>query len=160
MRQGSGSRSHPSALSGTARLPLTRHQGLDHRDFQNWLPGSPWCQITLAFMSKETGTSHQGWKQMNRPWSKFGLTRCTETSMKKKREREKEENFQSADPTEMRRGRLEQNIGIRLKGVELSLHLIFPLRSRVLKAGIRGQASQKPTSMPEALHYSSVVRTF
>lgn len=80
--------------------------------------------------------------------------------MKKKREREKEENFQSADPTEMRRGRLEQNIGIRLKGVELSLHLIFPLRSRVLKAGIRGQASQKPTSMPEALHYSSVVRTF
>lgn len=104
-------------------------------------------------MSKETGTNQQSWKQMNRPQSKFGLTRCTETSMKK-------ENFRSPDPTEIRLARFEWNIGIRLRGVELSLHLIFPLRFCVLKTGTHWQASQKPTSRPEASHDYSVPWSF
>lgn len=104
-------------------------------------------------MSKETGTNQQSWKQMNRPQSKFGLTRCTETSMKK-------ENFQSPDPTGIRQARFEWNIGIRLRGVELPLHLIFPLRFCVLKTGTHWQASQKPTFMPEALHDYSVTWIF
>lgn len=104
-------------------------------------------------MSKETGTNQQSWKQMNRPQSKSGLTRCTETSMKK-------ENFQSPDPTGIRRARSEWNIGIRLREVELPLHLFFPLQFRVLKTGPYWQASQKPTSMPEALHDYSVTWSF
>lgn len=47
-----------------------------------------------------------------------------------------------------------------LRGVELSLHLIFPLRFCVLKTGTHWQASQKPTSMPEYSHDYSVTWIF
>jgi hypothetical protein len=72
----------------------------------------------------------------------------------------KEREFPSPDPTEIRLARFEWNIGIRLTGVELSLHLIFPLRSTVLKTGTHWQASQKPTSMPEPSYDYSVVWRF
>lgn len=72
----------------------------------------------------------------------------------------KTENFQSPDPTGIRLARFEWNIGIRLRGVELSLHLIFPLRFCVLKTGTHWQASQKPTFMPEALHDYSATWIF
>lgn len=122
---------------GMLRLSLTKQLGvLGHwaspLAFRFTLVPETWgcltsgCQIILALMSKETGTNQQSWNQMNRLGSKFGLTRCTETSMKRKKERE---NFQSPDPTEIRLARFEWNIGIRFRGVELSLHLIFPLIS-------------------------------
>lgn len=156
--------SYSSALSGIPKFPLIMQ-------WMCWITETPepaskftlvpdtWgcltrgCQIILALMSKETGTNQQSWKQMNRPQSKLGLTRCTETSMKK-------ENFQSSDPTEIRLARFEWNIGIRLRGVELSLHLIFPLRFCVLKTGTHWQASQNPTSMPESSHDYSVTWIF